>query len=185
MTLGRGSPFDGVFAALTEAMGVLHTASPDTDPSQKDRCEWKHGGFGGLEPIGYTMPGTVTIGRQAVEYQVSVYGASELEVLARAGELAGHLDNLVGPPQGAAPPPGLGEGWIRHGYKVGRTSTPAQGADGTSAGYGCTLPVTLYQPVYAELRPTLTVGRVEFTATAEAGADADEADMEAAIVAEE
>jgi hypothetical protein len=181
MTVGRGTPFDSLFASLTEKMGVLHTATPDTDPSQADRCEWADAGLTGLEPIGYTMPGTVTIGRQGIEYQVSIYGASKLEVFARASQLAGWLDYFVGPPQGAAPPPGYEDGWIRHGYKIGRTSVPVQGGDGAAAGYGCALPVTLYQPVYAAVKPTLTVGQVDFTATAEADASTDEADMAASI----
>jgi hypothetical protein len=156
------TPLDPLLAALTEALGVPQQAYPDVDQTMADRCEWHNDGFTGLEPIGYTMPGTVTIGRQGVEYQVSIYGASELEVLARAAQLAGKLDRLVGPPQGAPPPAG-------HGYKVGRSSKPVRGGDGTSAGWSTVLPVTLFQPVYSEVRPLLTVAHPSITTTAQAG----------------
>lgn len=161
MTVARGTPFDDLFAQLTERMGVLHTASPDTDPSQRDRVEWKHDGFT-REPIGYSIPGTVTIARHAHEYQVSVYGGSELEVSDRARELEGHLDNLAGPPQGAPPPAG-------NGYHVGKSSKPVRGGDGDAAGFGCTVPITLYLPVFSEVRPQLVVHHPSVTVVAAAG----------------
>lgn len=162
MSTAKGTPFDDLFASLTEKMGIPHTASPDTDPSQRERVEWDNNGGTGLEPIGYTIPGTVTIGRQGVEYQVSVHGSSELEVLTRAGEIAGWLDVLIGPPQGAPPPAG-------NGFKVGKLSKPVRGGDGISAGYACVVPITLYLPVFSEVRPMLIVGEVDLTATALAG----------------
>jgi hypothetical protein len=178
--IANGTPFDRLFADLSDRMGVLHTT--DTDPSQRDRVIWEHAGFA-REPIGYTIPGTVTIGRHAHKYKVSVYGASELEAAARAAQLEGHLDNIIGPPQGAPPPPGLESGWSRHGYKVGE-STPIAGGDGTAAGRGCSLTVTLYQPIFSELRASLTVGEVDLTAIASAGQGASaDGTMEAALVA--
>jgi hypothetical protein len=163
VSLNRGTPFDDLLQALTEKMGVLHTAKPDTDPSQRDRVEWRNADST-YEPCPYTIPGTVTIGRNAVEYQVAVYGATELEVLQRVADLAGWLDNLVGPPQGAPPPAG-------NGYKIGKSSKPTQGGDGVSAGFGCTVPVTLFLPVFSEVRAELTVGHPGVSAIAKGSDD--------------
>ena len=163
MTVARGTPFEALFASLTERMGVLHTSSPDDDGSNKDRVEWTLVNFEGNQTIGYSIPGTVTIGRQALEYDVHIHGASELEVLQRARELAGWLDFFVGPPQGAPPPAG-------NGYKVGKTSKPVRGSDGLSASWGCVMQVTLYEPVFSEVRPILLVGQVNVTTTAQADA---------------
>lgn len=161
MSANRGTPFDALFQALTERMRVLHTATPDTDPSQRDRVEWAHDGFT-RENIPYNIPGTVTVGRHAHRYKVSVYGATELEVASRAAEIEGHLWNLIGPPQGAPPPAG-------NGYKVGSTSTPTRGGDGISAGFACVVEITLNEPVFSEVRPKLAVTHPGVTTTATAG----------------
>lgn len=149
MTIASGTPFDDLLAQLTERMGVLHTASPDVDPSQRDRVEWKNSGVSGLKKRGYRKPGTVTTGFQGVKYDVAIYGATELEALARASQLVGWLDYLIGPPQGAAD---AGDG-----FDIGDASVPVRGGDGNAAGFACVLPVTLYQPIYREIQPARLV----------------------------
>lgn len=142
MSVARGTPFDALFAQLTERMGVLHTAAPDTDPSQRDRVEWKNDGGGTPVNRGYRKQGADFCGFLAVRYQVSVYGATELEVVSRLAELAGWLDYTIGPEQGAAD---AGDG-----YLIG-ASGPIKGGEGDAAGYGCITPITLYQPVYQQI----------------------------------
>ncbi len=93
-----------------------------------------------------------------------MYGASSSEVTLRSEQLEGHLDELVGPPQGCETPG-------HDGYKIGRIG-PAKGGDGTAAGYSRTVQVTLYRRVSSQIRPPITIQHVTVTATAPAGGGA-------------
>ena len=153
MSANRGSPFDALFQALTERMGIAHTAVPDTDPTQRDRIEWRNARVGGIVSRGYRKTNTVTVGFLPIAYDVSVYGATELEVAARCAELGGWLDYLAGPKQGASD---AGDG-----YDVGKGG-PITGGEGI-AGYGCKLPVTLYLAVLQQVWTPRTVVSVAVT----------------------
>ena len=157
-------PFELLFQQLTGAMKVVHELGPVANgvPGQPGRIVWTDKGPGASEPIGYNIPGTTTIGRQPIDYEVAVYGGSPLEVYQTCRDLEGWLDNLVGPPKGAPPPAG-------NGYKVGKPTVPVQVGDGTSTGCGSTMLVTLYQPIFSEVRPKLTVSHPSVTITAAAG----------------
>jgi hypothetical protein len=157
MTVARGAPFDDLFAALTERMAVRHSAYPDTEPTQRDRVEWRNAGFS-FAKRGYRRQGEAFVGFLAVRYDVSLYGATEMEALQRVVELVGALDYLVGPPQGA---PSAGDG-----YDVGTSSKPVHGGVGDAAGYGGSIAVTLYLPVYREINGAVTVGSVRISVTA-------------------
>lgn len=138
MTVARGTPFDDLFAALTEKMGLPHAATPDTDPSQRDRFEWNNVG-GASVSRGYRRQGQNFCGFRSVKYDVSVYGATELEVIEHLASFEGWLDILVGPAQGA---PDAGDG-----YDLGMAK-PMHGGDGVAAGFATVLPLTLYLPVF-------------------------------------
>jgi hypothetical protein len=157
MSLGRGTHFDSLFAALTERMGVLHTAAPDTDPSQRDRVEWREPADGGIVKRGYRRTGGIFVGFLAVTFQVSVYGATEFETTERKNQLVGWLDYLVGPPQGA---PGAGDG-----YAIGK-SKPTTGGDGDAAGWASVTPVTLYLPVFQQIFGARDVASITITTAA-------------------
>lgn len=164
-----GTPFDALFAALTEKMGVTNTT--ESSPTQRDRVEWERSGPLGTEPIKYTREGFKFIGRMAHPWTASVYGASDLEVCNRVRELIGWLDELVGPPQGCEVPD-------HDGYKVAAGKVEPRGGDGGAAGYGCDVAVTLYTPIYSQVRPPATILRTDITATATASADASAASLE-------
>lgn len=157
MSANKGTPFDALFQALTERMGVLHTAYPDTDPSQRDRVEWRHPSIADGNRR-YRKQGADFCGFLAVTYQVSVYGATELETVGRVAELVGWLDYLIGPDQGASD---AGDG-----YQIGKSSVPVQGGDGDAAGYACALPVTLFVPVYQQIWGKRTVSSVSINVLA-------------------
>ncbi len=159
-------PFELLFQQLSGRMGVIHELGPVANgvKGQPGRIVWTDKGPGASEPIGYTIPGTVTISRQPCEYSVEIYGGSPAEVLQTARDLEGWLDNLAGPPRGAPPPAG-------NGYKVGRPSQPLATGDGEATGCSTSLDVTLYVPVFSEVRPSLTVGHPSVAATAKGSAD--------------
>lgn len=147
MSVARGTAFDDLFASLTERMGVIHTATPYTDPSQRDRVEWKNNGMSVVRR-GYRRQDQAFTAFLAVAYLVSVYGATEFEVTTRTGDLVANLDMLVGPEQGA---PRAGDG-----YLFGK-STPVVGGNGAAAGFATTIPVTLYLPIYQMVLGSATV----------------------------
>lgn len=164
-------PFELLFQQLSGAMSrvgapVVHELGPVAGgvAAQPGRIVWTDKGPGASEPIGYTIPGTVTIGRQPCEYTVDVYGSSPADVLQKCRDIEGWLDNLVGPPKGAPPPAG-------NGYKIGKASAPVAVGDGTSTGCGAAMDVTLYLPIFSEVRPSLLVGHPSVTATASGSAD--------------
>ncbi len=166
MSTAGGTPFDWFFDALTSRMGILHTT--EGHASQRDRVIWERSGA--LEPgnIKYTRPGEKTIGKLGHPWTASVYGASDLEVCARVAELWGHIDEVVGPPQGT------GEVADHHGYTLKPGKVEPRGGDGVAAGYGCDVAVTLYTPVASQIRPLAAVTSVSVTATAPAGGGASE-----------
>ncbi len=159
-------PFELLFQQLSGVMRVSHELGPSAGiiKGNVHRIVWTDKGPSASEPIGYTIPGTVTISRQPCEYAVEVYGGSPADVLQRCRDLEGWLDNLVGPPRGAPPPAG-------NGYKIGRPSAPLEVGDGTSTGCSVTIDVTLYLPVFSEVRPSLLVGHPSVTATAKGSGD--------------
>jgi hypothetical protein len=173
--IANGTPFDKLFADLSDRMGVLHTT--DTDPSQRDRVIWERAGALTPEPIRYTRAGVKLIGRLGHPWTARVYGASDLEVSQRVAQLLGWIDELVGPPQGCET-----EG--HDGYKFAPGEIAPQGGDGKAAGRGCDVAVTLYQPVASQIRPPATITRINVAATALAGGGAsDPGTINAAAVA--
>ncbi len=163
--IAAGTPFDALFAALSDRMGVLHTVGGS--PSQRDRVVWERSGPLGSEPIRYTRPGVKIIKRRVHPWTASVYGASDLEVCQRVDALEGWLNELIGPEQGC-------ETAGHDGYKFAAGKVEPRGGDGTAAGYGCDVAVTLYAPVASQIRPLATIVRVDIAATAPAAGDATE-----------
>lgn len=108
MTASPQTPFDGLFARLSQGMSaegsppVTHEVgtAADAEHTADDRVVWIPVG---LTPVvrPFQMPDGASSNDQAWDFNVSIYGAS----LARVGELhsllVGWLDLLLGPEQGA------------------------------------------------------------------------------------
>lgn len=156
------SPFAGVFEQLTERMGVPHTYG--SSASQRARVEWDRSGAITPEPCPYRVEGQKVLGRLAHPHLAAVFGDSDVEVSARVAQLWGHLDELVGPPQGTGDVPD------HHGYvlKPGEVKGIA-GGDGTGSGYVCDVAVTLRTLVVSQIRGTAD-GRATLTVTPSAPA---------------
>lgn len=110
MTASAATPFDALFARLSQGMSavgsapVLHEVgtAADAEHTADDRVVWIPVG---LQPVirPFALPDGATPDDQAWDFEVSIYGST----LARVGELhsllVGWLDMLIGPEQGAAP----------------------------------------------------------------------------------
>ncbi len=108
MTASPQTPFDGLFARLSQGMSaegsppIAHEVgtAADAEHTADDRVVWIPVG---LTPVvrPFQMPDGASPDDQAWDWEVSIYGAS----LARVGEmhslLVGWLDTLIGPEQGA------------------------------------------------------------------------------------
>ena len=141
------TPFAWLFDALTNKMGVLHTT--ETTATQRDRVVWERSGDPSPEPTHYRLAGQKTLGRDGHPHAVTVYGASDVEVSARVGQLRVWIDRLVGPPQGCH------ELENHHGYKFAQGKGGGiVGGDGKAMGYATTLSVTLYTPVVGAYQGT-------------------------------
>ena len=114
MSAAPVTPFAPLFAQLTQAMSaegsppVRHEIGTQRDAAHTadDRIVWIMGPPGtGIEVVErpFQLPGDVTPDDQAWDFLVSIYGYD----LTRAGSLhallVASLDNIVGPPEGAAP----------------------------------------------------------------------------------
>lgn len=155
--IGQGTTFDRLFADLTDRMGIPHLT--DTSPSQRRRVTWAEGEIT-PEPTAFRRDGEKTIARHAHAHTATVYGDSSADVAQMLRELHGHLDQLVGPPQGSTEPG-------HDGYKLGKIGA-LKGGDGTSAQVSRTVEVTLYAPVASQIRPTATVRAIALAVAAPA-----------------
>lgn len=104
------TPFDGVFAQLTQGMSAAGYAKVvnnvgtqnDTQHTTVDRLAWIPVGVA-AEQQHFEIPGATTPWRQACRFDVSVYGSSLERVLGLQALLVAWLDLIVGPPQGGPP----------------------------------------------------------------------------------
>lgn len=149
-----GTPFDELFETLTARMGVMNTT--EIDPSQRTRVVWARAGAPEPRPIPYRVAGERTIGRLAHAWTATVHGSDDLEVTGLLHQLQAHLDDVLGPPQGAAEletpqadkPAPLGRGYeLKPGKLAG-----VVGLDGTAAGVAQDLTVTVYTRVRTRIR---------------------------------
>ncbi len=162
------TPFDDLFAALEERMGV--PVGTDADPSQRSRVVWSRAGAIEPRPAPWRRAGQKTIGRDAHRWKATIYADSDLEACLLLKQFRGHLDILQGPPQGG---PAVGvEGdadYVRErpGYEIKAGEIGPRGGDGTAAGYACDVAVTLFDLVASHIHPLATVETVGVTVAAD------------------
>lgn len=148
------TPFDRLFADLTDRIGVLVTA--ESSPSMQPRIVFERAGAPEPQTIPYRVAGEHTIGRLAHPWIATVYGSDDSDVTARLHALLEALDDLAGPPQGSADletlqPEGFAP--MARGYqlKPGKLGGVV-GGDGVSAQFATDVGVTLYTRVRKRLR---------------------------------
>lgn len=158
MSARSGTPIDGLLDALEERMGIEHVTAADDAPSQRARVVWARAGA--IEPrsITYRVPGERTRGRNAHPWTATIFGPSDLEVTGLLHQLQVHIDDLLGPPQGAAEretlqadvPAPLGRG-----YELKAGKIEPRGGNGTATQYACDVAITIFTRIRTRIRGTV------------------------------
>ena len=162
------TPFDRLFADLTDRLGVLVTA--ESSPSMQPRIVFERAGAVEPQPRPYAVAGERTIGRLAHPWIATVYGCNDADVIVRLGELIAAIDDIVGPPQGDASKeelqPEEAVAPLARGYALKTGKLPGVvGGDGVSAQAATDLGVTLYTRIRSQVRPLAAVTRARVTST--------------------
>jgi hypothetical protein len=135
----QDDPFTLLFRRLTNAMRIEHLEGTDDDAehTNEKRIVWIPDGAALRSVPLFKRRQKETTSIFGLTFQVSVYAAHRTAALTLWTDLAGWIDLLVGPPQGA---PDAGNG-----YAIGEANfgPRAGGNNLASSGYGIRGPITL------------------------------------------
>ncbi len=152
MSASPGTPFDALFAQLTEAMSAVNARVPNEVGTQSDtlltgdeRVVWIPSKIATvIRPFRFQE--SVTPTDQAWDWTVVIYAGS----LERAGEihalLVAYLDLIIGPEQGCPPSPDAAPAVLTGATDLSGWLWPSSLLDGLSLSFAAPYPLTVAMP---------------------------------------